>query len=655
MVSLGLGGDVARVTKRFNLGAGAITGGVELAHAVAHLHLPPDRRALADMVGSLFGAYLDKGIDHRCWEAPVLTPRQLEYAAADAWAHLRIHQVAPYRGADNLAGDGQPTHPPAPLDLLEEEEESIAPPESDEESDDDEEEEEEAEDPRTATYRHQQRPVPPGRRAQRQRDVRIGSSGRSFDPTVMAHVDAALGSDGAVAGSDDEGGDSGDEGADDGGDGGTGTRSAAAESTLQSARQRIEAYADSTRTSNLALPATLSDQERKELHALATTLKLEATSVGIGADRQLIVCRWKPLVAFTAAIGQSAVGGTVAKDAVPRASRSRAAAEDAAAAAAGGDTAASCLVRGTVGAFNAETMRWRLGYQDGSSECVGLDLLNLRLQRRHADDAISDGHAPPTIGSVDPSELEAFLSGIRPSWAKGRLKYDIRHFMANFSGMVAAEKSSPAYGIFMAYVSAAIFKILPGEHDRVRRHMVALGMSNEAINRAPRRYWRRMVRFSYPWSPLGPPLGPPSPRPPLGPPWSPPLADPPCPGAPPFDPPPPQARYSCPEPEIIIRGLYDIFNFFKGMKDPARPEHDFFIRDAWQIFTKEIAYVQKGYLSDVPGMNMYTYVRTIASTGCIVYRGKRSSSALEGYHLHLRAAQHPCAKISGYKLETARR
>lgn len=91
------------------------------------------------------------------------------------------------------------------------------------------------------------------------------------------------------------------------------------------------------------------------------------------------------------------------------------------------------------------------------------------------------------------------------------------------------------------------------------------------------------------------------------------------------------------------------------MKDPARPEHDFFIRDAWQIFTKEIAYVQKGYLSDVPGMNMYTYVRTIASTGCIVYRGKRSSSALEGYHLHLRAAQHPCAKISGYKLETARR
>ena len=105
---------------------------------------------------------------------------------------------------------------------------------------------------------------------------------------------------------------------------------------------------------------------------------------------------------------------------------------------------------------------------------------------------------------------------------------------------------------------------------------------------------------------------------------------------------------------MIIRGLYDIFNFFRNMKDPARPEHNFFIRDAWAIFTKEIAYVQKGYLSDMPGMNMYRYRRTCSKTGFIFYRGSRSSSALEGYHMHLRAAQHPGAKHSGYKLETAR-
>ena len=119
-------------------------------------------------------------------------------------------------------------------------------------------------------------------------------------------------------------------------------------------------------------------------------------------------------------------------------------------------------------------------------------------------------------------------------------------------------------------------------------------MSAEAISRAPRRYWRRM------------------------------------------------ARYSCPDPEIMIRHLYDVFSFFKDMKDPSRPEHNFFVADAWAIFVKEIGYVQKGYLSDLPGMNMYVYQRTCARTGCIFYRSRRSSSALEGYHLHLRAAQHPC-------------
>ena len=119
-------------------------------------------------------------------------------------------------------------------------------------------------------------------------------------------------------------------------------------------------------------------------------------------------------------------------------------------------------------------------------------------------------------------------------------------------------------------------------------------MSAEAISRAPRRYWRRM------------------------------------------------ARYSCPDPEIMIRHLYDVFSFFKDMKDPSRPEHNFFVADAWAIFVKEIGYVQKGYLSDLPGMNMYVYQRTCARTGFIFYRSRRSSSALEGYHLHLRAAQHPC-------------
>jgi hypothetical protein len=74
-LSLGVGGDAARVAKRFGLSAAAVAGGVELREEVAHLELPS--HALDEMVGSVLGQYLDKAIDHRYWEAPVYTVRQL--------------------------------------------------------------------------------------------------------------------------------------------------------------------------------------------------------------------------------------------------------------------------------------------------------------------------------------------------------------------------------------------------------------------------------------------------------------------------------------------------------------------------------------------------------------------------------------------------
>ena len=46
---------------------------------------------------------------------------------------------------------------------------------------------------------------------------------------------------------------------------------------------------------------------------------------------------------------------------------------------------------------------------------------------------------------------------------------------------------------YLTYFST--YLILEGEHARVRRHMEGLGMSAEAISRAPRRYWRRMARY----------------------------------------------------------------------------------------------------------------------------------------------------------------
>ena len=312
------------------------------------------------------------------------------------------------------------------------------------------------------------------------------------------------------------------------------------------------------------LPPCFSKAERSQLHNLAATLKLEHTTVGVFADAQLIMHKWKPLACFTAGVGENVVGGTVAKDAalpppppaapVRRASRGarpppepaasaatvswvagdvalvpkatwpdhtcsegngwlvkvvsstgtgdsacvhvqflRARTRDGrpynnvhlyasallqppdgvAAAAAAAGAAAHEVVRGSVMAFNEHAMQWRLSYSDGTSESVGIDLLNVRLQRRHAVDTEGDGGdngaglgvlpVPRVGGPSDGVELQKLLDGIHPRWERGRLKYDIRHFMANFSMMVAAQKDSPTYGKFMAYVSAAIFKILPGE------------------------------------------------------------------------------------------------------------------------------------------------------------------------------------------------
>ena len=330
--------------------------------------------------------------------------------------------------------------------------------------------------------------------------------------------------------------------------------------------EQIRAYAASRRMSDLVLAPCFKKPERSKLHTLAAGLKLEHTTVGVEADAQLVVHKWRPLRCFTAAVGKDAIGSTVAKDKAPppppaaparRASRGasqrpaepatparpdaswaagdlalvpkstwpdypctegdgwlvnvvttkgagasaqvvvhfvRARTRDdrpfedvrllasalrpppegaAAAAAAAGAAGAHEVVRGGVVGFDEHTMLWKLDYDDGTSESVGIDLLNVRLQRRHYVDAVADGDddggglgmlpVPRVGGPTDGVELQKLLDGIHPEWARGRLKYDIRHFMANFSMMVAAQKDSPTYGKFMAYVSAAIFKILPGE------------------------------------------------------------------------------------------------------------------------------------------------------------------------------------------------
>ena len=72
----------------------------------------------------------------------------------------------------------------------------------------------------------------------------------------------------------------------------------------------------------------------------------------------------------------------------------------------------------------------------------------------------------------------------------------------------------------------------------------------------------------------------------------------------------------------------------KGNKGRVRP---FLADGAAKVFTRQIAYVKKGYLSDPPGMDMYVELLQPpgGSSKLTKWRCLRSTSALEGYHFHL--------------------
>lgn len=104
-----------------------------------------------------------------------------------------------------------------------------------------------------------------------------------------------------------------------------------------------------------------------------------------------------------------------------------------------------------------------------------------------------------------------------------------------------------------------------------------------------------------------------------------------------------KGRTSCPPPEVLVRELYDIYRCFEQMDDPERPGCKFFNGDHLTIFKKQMRYVQRGLLSDPPGRVMYVHIKTL-TTGFEVYRCMRSTSLLEGYHLHLRRIIDMCAR-----------
>ena len=333
----------------------------------------------------------------------------------------------------------------------------------------------------------------------------------------------------------------------------------AASAAFVAAKRSINDYFESARNSDLELPSTFLRVERKKLHRFASSFALYSKSVGPEGDRRLIVSRWRPIEIVEASWPAAMVLGSLVAKEVPATLRR---ARRASASTSPSPAPITKVVRGRVEAYNEATTKWTLAYDDDNvaDEVVDLAELNVRLKRRFdydhgrdgcgepgaqparqgrrgAEEGLASGSAP-RVGALDDGYLQGLLDAITKEWKEGKLKYDIRHYMANFGMMAAVEKNSPAFKIFMGYVSDAIYKMLDDEAERVRLHMKMLGMSDDAIKRAPRRYWRRM------------------------------------------------AKYSCPDPATIIRGLYDVYAFFREMEDPARPGHAFFVDGAEKIFLK---------------------------------------------------------------------
>ncbi len=151
--------------------------------------------------------------------------------------------------------------------------------------------------------------------------------------------------------------------------------------------------------------------------------------------------------------------------------------------------------------------------------------------------------------------MEERLACIGPDWEKKLEKYDSRHWMGNFTAILAVDKGTPAFNLFMRLVSDALFWLLAGETARVRKHCEALGMSSEQIGKLKREYLRR------------------------------------------------KCRYACPASCLLFRAFRDGYAFFRGMQDPLKPGHHMHVLNHRLIFLKEMKALRStgyGYVPPCP-------------------------------------------------------
>ncbi|CAN0093589.1 unnamed protein product, partial [Laminaria digitata] len=193
-------------------------------------------------------------------------------------------------------------------------------------------------------------------------------------------------------------------------------------------------------------------------------------------------------------------------------------------------------------------------------------------------------------------------SACNKHWEDVQVKYDVRHWMGNLF-LMAVTKDSALFKYFCVAFSDAIFKIVPESREEVLTRLRALGLSPERIKRVPRKYWRS------------------------------------------------RARYVVGAPEQLVRDLTDVCEFFKDLIDPST-SRSLFNSDHKKRFEHELTYVRRGDLSDPPGVAMYIKVGVYKS-GLQKFLCLRSSSHLEGYHLHLRLVLCPGAVSASLRWQEA--
>ena len=269
--------------------------------------------------------------------------RQLQYAAADAWAHLQLAEAA------DLPDDYPSGDESSEADSIDEEMPRLDYPSDDRDSG--------TADPLPgrrrgeATYRHERR--------------------AGVDPSVLddefgfeSDDDDEIGSQvGSTAGQEGCDGDESDSDAlpELTMPGQQSDAQASAAEEMKAARHQIDEYARSNRAvdQQLELSSSFTREQRKLLHAHADRYGLWHGSIGIaGATRRIVIRRWVPIQVVTASIGADAVGSLVARE------------------------SGTAVVRGRVEGFDAAAITWQLEYSDGSLETVQIDELNLRLARR---------------------------------------------------------------------------------------------------------------------------------------------------------------------------------------------------------------------------------------------------------------------------------